>query len=92
MAQAYPLPKWGITMEEGTILEWRVQPGVPVAEGAVIGEVETEKIVVDFVSPATGILAAHLVPEGATVPVGQDVVVIASDAADFDRYRASAGQ
>ncbi len=89
MAQAYPLPKWGITMEEGTIVEWTVQPGEPIAEGTVIGQVETEKIVVDFVSPVGGVLAAHLVPQGATVAVGQEVVVIASDAADFEQYRSS---
>lgn len=91
MAQAYPLPKWGITMEEGTIVEWTVQPGEPVSEGTVIGQVETEKITVDFVAPVAGVLAAHLVPVGATVPVGEAVVVIASDADDYARYAASAG-
>lgn len=92
MAEAYPLPKWGITMEEGTIVEWTVQPGEPVTEGAVIGQVETEKIMVDFVSPVAGVLAAHLVPVGATVPVGQEVVVIARDAEDFAQYRSGVGQ
>ncbi|MHB1771704.1 MAG: biotin/lipoyl-containing protein [Acidimicrobiales bacterium] len=91
MAQAYPLPKWGITMEEGTIAEWTVQPGEPVAEGDVIGQVETEKIVVDFVAPVSGVLAAHLAAAGATVPVGEDIVVIARDAADYEQYRSSAG-
>lgn len=92
MAEAYPLPKWGITMEEGTILEWTVQPGQPVAEGAVLGLVETEKITVDFVAPVAGVVADHLVPVGSTVPVGQDIVVIATDPEDFERYRAGVGE
>lgn len=92
MAQAYPLPKWGITMEEGTIVEWTIQSGEPVTEGMVIAQVETEKIVVEFVSPVTGVLAAHLVPQGATVPVGQDVVVIANDEADFEAYQSRVGR
>ncbi len=91
MAQAYPLPKWGITMEEGTIVEWTVQPGDAVSEGDVIAQVETEKIVVEFVSPVNGVLAAHLVAAGTTVPVGQEVVVIAEDGADYEQYRASLG-
>lgn len=91
MAQVYPLPKWGLTMEEGTIVEWSVQPGEPVEEGAVIGQVETEKIVVDFVSPVKGILAAYLVEPGATVAVGEDVVAIADDAHDYEAYRSSSG-
>ncbi|MEM1103759.1 MAG: biotin/lipoyl-containing protein, partial [Pseudomonadota bacterium] len=27
------VPKWGLSMEEGTIVEWRVKEGDAVAEG-----------------------------------------------------------
>jgi pyruvate/2-oxoglutarate dehydrogenase complex dihydrolipoamide acyltransferase (E2) component len=91
MAQAYPLPKWGVTMEEGTIVEWNVQPGEPLEEGTVIGQVETDKIVVEFVSPVKGIMGAHLVEPGTTVAVGEDIVVIAGDEHDYQAYLASLG-
>jgi pyruvate/2-oxoglutarate dehydrogenase complex dihydrolipoamide acyltransferase (E2) component len=87
MAQSFPLPKWGVTMEEGTILEWNVQPGEPVEENTVIGQVETDKITVEFVSPVKGILAAHLVEPGTTVEVGEDIVVIADNEEDYEAYK-----
>ena len=86
MATTYQLPKWGLTMEEGTIAERRVLPGAVVKEGDVIGSVETDKIEIDFNSPASGVLAAWLVNEGDTIPVGTDVVVIADDEADYQSY------
>ncbi len=88
MANSYPLPKWGVTMEEGTIVAWNVKPGEAVKEGQVLGLVATDKIEVDFESPVNGVVAAHLVSEGATVPVGQDIIVIATDEHDYAAYRA----
>lgn len=87
MAESYPLPKWGVTMEEGTIVEWLVQPGEPVEEDTVIGQVETDKITVELVSPVKGILAAHLVEAGTTIEVGAKIVVIASDVADYEEFK-----
>ncbi len=89
MAQAYPLPKWGVTMEEGTIVEWTVQPGEGVAVDQVLAQVETDKISVEYLSPISGVLVAHLVPEGTTVACGEDIVVIATDQQDYEQYRLS---
>lgn len=86
MVTKYQLPKWGLTMEEGTIVEHRVRCGTAVNEGDVLASVETEKIEIDFTSPASGILAAWLVARGETVPVGADLVVIADDEADYAEY------
>ena len=91
MAQAYPLPKWGVTMEEGTIVEWIVQPGEGVAVDQVLAQVETDKISVEYVSPISGVLVEHLVPEGTTVACGEDIVVIATDQQDYEQYRSSRG-
>lgn len=87
MAQSFALPKWGLTMEEGTIAEWVAQPGDRVQEGAVLARVETDKIEVEFVAPVSGIVAAHLAERDATVPVGEPIVVIASDEQDLSAYR-----
>ncbi len=91
MAQSYPLPKWGVTMEEGTIIEWNVAPGEAVEVDQVIGQVETDKITVELLSPAKGILAAHLVEPGTTVDCGENIMVIADDEQDYEAYRSSSG-
>jgi pyruvate/2-oxoglutarate dehydrogenase complex dihydrolipoamide acyltransferase (E2) component len=88
MAETYRLPKWGLTMEEGTIVEWVCGPGERVKEGVVIARVETDKIEVDFEAPVSGILAAQLVSPGTTVAVGEPVVVIATDQDDYAAYQA----
>ncbi|MGH3473115.1 MAG: DUF2118 domain-containing protein [Nocardioidaceae bacterium] len=87
MATAYPLPKWGLTMEEGTIVEWNVTAGQPVREGDVLALVTTDKIEMEFESPVSGVVAALLVEPDATVPVGHDIIVIADDEPDYQRYR-----
>jgi pyruvate/2-oxoglutarate dehydrogenase complex dihydrolipoamide acyltransferase (E2) component len=89
MATEYPLPKWGVTMEEGTITEWKVAVGDAVTEGQVLGVVGTDKIDVDLESPASGMVAALLAQEGDSVVVGSPVIVIATDAADLASYLAS---
>lgn len=87
MAEAYPMPKWGLTMEAGAITQRFVQPGDAVEEGAVVALVETDKIQVELCAPVTGILADWLVEPEVDVPVGEPVMVIASDQADWEAYR-----
>jgi pyruvate/2-oxoglutarate dehydrogenase complex dihydrolipoamide acyltransferase (E2) component len=64
------LPKWGMTMQEGTISEWRAKVGDDLEEGDVIATVETEKVDTELEAPATGVLEEILVEAGATVAVG----------------------
>ncbi|MBN9608820.1 MAG: hypothetical protein BGO26_12090 [Actinobacteria bacterium 69-20] len=86
MSTVYPMPKWGVTMESGTITEWHVAPGNAVKEGDVIGTVSTDKIDVDFEAPADGVIAALLADEGDDVDCGVDILVLADDQADYDAY------
>lgn len=76
MAERYPLPKWGLTMEDGKIVEWLVSVGDRVEQGQVIATVETEKIEVDLEAPAAGVVAELIVPEGDTADVGEDVIAL----------------
>ena len=70
MAHDVILPKWGLTMEEGTIAVWEKQVGDAIAEGETIAIIETEKIETELPSPGAGVLAEILHAEGDTVPVG----------------------
>ena len=70
------LPKWGLTMEDGTVVAWHVSEGESVAEGQVIAEVETEKVENELEAPCAGVVARILVQEDETVDVGTVLAVI----------------
>jgi pyruvate/2-oxoglutarate dehydrogenase complex dihydrolipoamide acyltransferase (E2) component len=84
MAEIVKMPKWGLSMEEGTILEWMVAPGEDVAHGEVLAMVESEKAEMELPSPVSGVFAKALVDEQATVGVGTELCIIAADRAEFD--------
>ena len=50
------LPKWGMTMQDGTISEWVKEVGDSVEEGDVIAIIETEKVDADLEAPESGVL------------------------------------
>lgn len=64
------LPKWGMTMQDGTVAEWVVSEGQQVQEGDPLAVIETEKVETELPSPDTGTLVELVVEEGATVDVG----------------------
>lgn len=70
------LPKWGLTMEDGTVVAWHVGEGERVVEGQVIAEVETEKVENELEAPCAGVVAQILVQEDETVDVGTVLAVI----------------
>ena len=71
------LPKWGLTMEEGSVSEWLVSVGETVEAGQVLANLETEKVTTTLESPVSGVVHSIEVPEGEDVPVGTVLCVIA---------------
>jgi pyruvate dehydrogenase E2 component (dihydrolipoamide acetyltransferase) len=84
VSDIYPIavPKWGIEMVEGTVNLWHKQVGDRVTKGEEIFEMESDKIVNVWESPADGILRRVLAEEGDTHQVGQLLGVIASAEVD----------
>ena len=76
MAENILMPKWGLTMEEGTVISWEMEVGDHIEVGDVIGVVETEKVEVDLESPVAGTVTQILVPEGETVEVGAVLAMV----------------
>jgi len=56
MATEFIMPKLGLTMEEGTILEWLVEDGTAITPGMAVLRIETDKVESDVESPTAGIL------------------------------------
>lgn len=89
MATDVVLPMLGITVERGKIVEWIKKEGYPVEKGEIIFVVEVEKATTEVESPATGILAKILVPEGLEVPVLTVVAVITAQGEELpEEYEA----
>jgi pyruvate dehydrogenase E2 component (dihydrolipoamide acetyltransferase) len=65
-----PLPHMGVSVEEGTVIEWHKRVGEEVAEGELICEISTDKVDTEIMSPASGTLTKILAEAGDTVAVG----------------------
>ncbi len=74
------MPQMGVSVAEGTIVEWRKQPGDWVEADETICEISTDKIDTEVPAPAAGRLAEVLVAVGTTVDVGVTLARIATDA------------
>ena len=75
--EAVTIPKWGIEMTHGKIVEWRYREGDSVKSGDELVDIETDKIVNSFEARESGTLAKILVPDGDDLPVGTLIGVIA---------------
>ena len=90
MATAVGMPRLGMTMEEGVVVEWLVSPGGLVERGAPLLVIESEKAEVEIEATTSGVLRHIFVEPGETVPCGTLLAVIA-DSAD-EPFDASAFQ
>ena len=61
------MPKFGLTMHEGTIQRFFKAAGESVVAGEPLYEVETEKVLYEVEAPIAGTFAIGLVEEGTTV-------------------------
>src|SRR6516162_4562733 len=75
---AITMPKWGLTMTEGTVVGWLKQQGQPFAEGEEILEIETPKITNVVEASSAGTLRRIVAQAGVTLPVGGLLAVVAS--------------
>jgi 2-oxoglutarate dehydrogenase E2 component (dihydrolipoamide succinyltransferase) len=70
----------GVSVAEGTVVEWKKQPGDWVEADEIIASISTDKIDTDVEAPASGRVQEVLVEVGATVDVGVVLARIATDA------------
>jgi 3-oxoacyl-(acyl-carrier-protein) synthase III len=65
-----PVPSMGATVNELTIVDIKVQPGVRVAKGEKIAELESDKSVFEFEAPCDGVIAEINCRAGDVLPSG----------------------
>jgi pyruvate/2-oxoglutarate dehydrogenase complex dihydrolipoamide acyltransferase (E2) component len=89
------MPQMGVSVAEGTVVEWRKQAGDWIEADEIIASISTDKIDTDVEAPATGRVQEVLVDVGTTVDVGTVLARIATDAkpgeAHVSEGRSSAG-
>lgn len=77
MAVEVVMPKFGLTMTEGTIQQWFKSEGDTIKAGEALFEVETEKVLYEVEATADGTVAKLLYAIEAVVGVGLPVAIIA---------------
>jgi len=70
------MPHLSDTMETGKISSWTKKPGNRVKAGEVIGEIETDKALVEIESPAEGVFLSPREAGESDVPVGETIAWI----------------
>ena len=75
---ALTVPKWGMSMEEGEITEWRVSVGDKLAVGDELVDIETSKIVNAAECQVAGTLVRIIGEVGQTLKVGMLMGVVAT--------------
>ncbi len=79
MATAIAMPKLGMTMEEGRVVEWPVPIGEHIVRGQLILIIESEKAEVEIEATGNGTLRHIFVEPEQTVPCGTLLAVLTDE-------------
>lgn len=79
MAIEIIMPKLGVDMQEGEIIEWKKQEGDFVNEGDVILEMMSDKTSMELEAEESGVLLKIVHGNGATVPVTEVIAYIGAE-------------
>ncbi len=85
------MPQAGQSMEEGTVLEWKVAEGDIISAGQVILEIETDKANMDVEAVDSGRLAKIVAQAGEIVEVKVPIAYLAENDADVEAFLAGQG-
>lgn len=85
------MPKLGMEMKQGTLLEWLFDEGDVVAEGEVIAEIESEKTTAEVEAREDGMLRRTYLEPGETVEPGDPIAIVAGAEEDLADLEAEAG-
>ena len=90
MAYLVRMPKLGMEMQEGVLLEWRVEEGDAVEAEWPVAEIESEKSTTEVTAREAGVLRRKLLSPGEAVEPGAPMGVIAGPSEDITDLLAAA--
>ena len=90
MAYIVRMPKLGLEMERGTVLEWAVAEGEELSKEDLVLEVESEKSVGEVEARENGVLRRVYAEEGEEMPPGTPVGIVADEGEDIADLEAEA--
>ena len=73
------MPKIGLDMTEGTIVEWKKKVGDRMERGEVIASIETDMAVTEFEAAVDGVLAEIVAEEGEEVEITKTIAWVETD-------------
>jgi pyruvate dehydrogenase E2 component (dihydrolipoamide acetyltransferase) len=76
--QKVTMPKWGLSMKTGKIIEWFVDEGDTISKGDDLVDIDTDKIAGTLESTAEGTLRRIVAPADSELPIGATLAVVAS--------------
>jgi dihydrolipoamide dehydrogenase len=89
------VPQLSESVSEATLMQWKKQAGEAVKRDEILVELETDKVTLEVPSPADGVLAKIVQPDGATVHTDDVLAVVDTEgkavAATSPWRRCSAG-
>jgi len=77
--QRVTMPKWGLSMKTGKIVEWFVSEGDTIGKGDDLVDIETDKIAGTLESTVEGPLRRIVAEPGTDLPVGAVLAVVAPE-------------
>jgi pyruvate dehydrogenase E2 component (dihydrolipoamide acetyltransferase) len=80
MATEFKLPELGENIETGDLVRLMISPGVSIAEGQPVMELETDKAVIEVPSSVSGTVSEIRVKEGDKLRVGQVIFTLENGA------------
>lgn len=90
MAYIVRMPKLGLEMERGTVLEWAIEEGEELSKEDLVLEVESEKSVGEVEARENGVLRRVYAEEGEEMPPGTPVGIVAPEGEDISDLEAEA--
>lgn len=90
MAEIIKMPLLSDTMKEGTVAKWHKKVGDSVKNGDLLAEIETDKATMDFEAPGNGVVLYINGGDGATIPVGELMIIIGKAGEDVSALLSSA--
>ena len=84
MATTITMPRFGATMEEGTINSWSVKEGDAVSKGDLLGEIAIEKLTNELLAEEDGVILKLVAQEGDTVLCGEPILIIGKAGESLD--------